>query len=51
MTTDNLYSLSSTPTLMLRQVASRESLYQAWRKVRVNRGGAGVDAVSLREFG
>ena len=35
---------------MFLQVANVPSLYQAWRKVRANRGAAGVDAVSLSEF-
>jgi retron-type reverse transcriptase len=35
---------------LFRQVASVSSLYQAWRKVRANRGAAGLDAVSLDEF-
>lgn len=35
---------------MLRQVASLPSLYQAWRKVRANRGAAGIDAISLQAF-
>jgi RNA-directed DNA polymerase len=33
-----------------RHVVSVPSLYQAWRKVRANRGAAGLDAVSLDEF-
>jgi RNA-directed DNA polymerase len=32
------------------RAASVPALYQAWRKVRANRGAAGVDAVSLSEF-
>jgi RNA-directed DNA polymerase len=32
------------------QIVSVSSLYQAWRKVRANRGAAGVDAISLDEF-
>lgn len=32
---------------MFRRVVSVPSLYQAWRKVRANRGVAGIDAVSL----
>jgi RNA-directed DNA polymerase len=32
------------------QIVSMPSLYQAWRKVRANRGAAGVDAISLDEF-
>jgi RNA-directed DNA polymerase len=37
-------------TPLLKQVATRQSLYNAWRKVRANRGAAGIDAVSLKEF-
>lgn len=36
--------------IFLRQVAALSSLYQAWRKVRANRGAAGVDAISLQAF-
>lgn len=32
------------------RAASVPALYQAWRKVRANRGAAGVDAISLSEF-
>jgi len=32
------------------QVVALPALYQAWRKVRANRGAAGVDAISLSEF-
>lgn len=32
------------------RIASVPALYQAWRKVRANRGAAGVDAISLDEF-
>jgi RNA-directed DNA polymerase len=32
------------------RIASPESLYTAWRKVRANRGAAGIDAVSVRVF-
>src|SRR5437868_231136 len=35
---------------LFRQIVSVPSLYQAWRKVRANRGAAGVDAISLDEF-
>jgi retron-type reverse transcriptase len=35
---------------MFRQIATVSNLYQAWRKVRVNRGAAGIDAVSLDLF-
>ena len=35
---------------LLEQIASRSSLYDAWRRVRANRGAAGVDAISISEF-
>lgn len=35
---------------LFRLMASVPSLYRAWRKVRANRGAAGIDAVSLRAF-
>jgi retron-type reverse transcriptase len=41
---------NGTNTPKLKQVATRQSLYNAWRKVRANRGAAGIDAVSLKEF-
>jgi RNA-directed DNA polymerase len=50
MNIENPFEFSSKPTILLRQIASIEALYQAWRKVRANRGAAGIDAVSLREF-
>lgn len=37
-------------TSALRQIASRPSLYQAWRKVRANRGAAGIDAICVEAF-
>ena len=40
----------NSPTPMLRQIAARPALYNAWRKVRANRGAAGIDAISLKEF-
>ena len=36
-------------TLMTR-IASEETLYAAWRKVRANRGAAGSDAVTISQF-
>ena len=38
------------PTAMLKRIAARPALYSAWRKVRANRGAAGIDAISLKEF-
>jgi RNA-directed DNA polymerase len=35
---------------MLKRIAARQALYNAWRKVRANRGAAGIDAISLKEF-
>jgi hypothetical protein len=35
---------------LFRHIVSVPSLYQAWRKVRANRGAAGLDAVSINEF-
>jgi RNA-directed DNA polymerase len=35
---------------LLRQAACEPTLYQAWRKVRANRGAAGIDAISLQLF-
>ncbi len=35
---------------LLRRIAAVPALHQAWRKVRANRGAAGVDAVSILEF-
>ena len=35
---------------LFRRIVAVPSLYQAWRKVRANRGVAGVDAVSLEVF-
>jgi RNA-directed DNA polymerase len=35
---------------MFRRITTVSNLYQAWRKVRANRGAAGVDAVSLELF-
>ena len=32
------------------QIASFAGLYEAWRKVRANRGAAGIDSVSISEF-
>jgi RNA-directed DNA polymerase len=35
---------------LMERVAARGSLYSAWRKVRANRGAAGIDAVSINQF-
>ncbi|HEX7770937.1 MAG TPA: reverse transcriptase domain-containing protein, partial [Pyrinomonadaceae bacterium] len=35
---------------LFRRIASVPSLYNAWRKVRANRGGPGLDAMSLEAF-
>lgn len=35
---------------LFRHIVAVPSLYQAWRKVRANRGAAGIDAISLDEF-
>ena len=35
---------------MFAQITEISSLYQAWRKVRANRGTGGIDAVSLKDF-
>jgi RNA-directed DNA polymerase len=35
---------------LLEYIAARRSLYAAWRKVRANRGAAGVDAISIAQF-
>lgn len=34
----------------MERVASPQSLYSAWRKVRANRGAAGIDAISISQF-
>lgn len=38
------------PSSLLRQIAARPSLYQAWQKVRANRGAAGIDAIGIQAF-
>jgi RNA-directed DNA polymerase len=35
---------------MFEQITEVNSLYTAWRKVRANRGSAGIDSVSIKEF-
>ena len=47
---DRMIRLARQGSSLFRQIASVPSLYQAWRKVRANRGAAGVDAISLDEF-
>lgn len=38
------------PSPLLRRIAAYDALQRAWRKVRANRGAAGIDAISVREF-
>lgn len=47
---DTLAIYRNSPTMSLRQIASRPALFEAWRKVRANRGSAGLDAMTLRQF-
>lgn len=47
---DQFASTHPHSTGLLRQIASPSALYRAWRKVRANRGAAGVDAISLQAF-
>lgn len=47
---DILRSLRAKPKSLIARIASEENLYNAWRKVRANQGGAGVDAVTLSQF-
>lgn len=35
---------------LMTQIASEETLYEAWRKVRANKGAAGSDAVTIPQF-
>jgi retron-type reverse transcriptase len=44
----NYSSLS--PVSLFRRIGSVPALYQGWRKVRANRGAAGIDAMSLHSF-
>lgn len=37
-------------THLMAQIATEENLYQAWRKVRSNKGSAGVDTISIQAF-
>lgn len=41
---------STEPSRLLRQIAAPDWLYQAWRKVRANRGAAGSDAIHIAAF-
>lgn len=41
---------AATQEEIFNRVVSTPALYQAWRKVRANRGAAGIDAVSLQVF-
>jgi RNA-directed DNA polymerase len=48
-----MYAISRTEANMsalMERIASRGSLYTAWRKVRANRGAAGIDAISIAQF-
>lgn len=48
-----MYAISRfepTSSNLMNRVSSRDSLYAAWRKVRANRGAAGVDAISITQF-
>lgn len=44
------YPNTPKPSSMLSRIASGPALYGAWRKVRANRGAAGVDAVGINAF-
>jgi RNA-directed DNA polymerase len=46
----SLKSFAATREEIFGRVVSTPALFQAWRKVRANRGAAGVDAVSLQVF-
>jgi RNA-directed DNA polymerase len=46
----SLKSFAATREEIFGRVVSAPALFQAWRKVRANRGAAGVDAVSLQVF-
>ncbi len=35
---------------LFQQVTTKQHLYRAWRKVRANRGAAGIDAITIRRF-
>ncbi len=41
---------SANRSSLLRQIAARPALYQAWRKVKANRGAAGIDAIGIQAF-
>src|SRR5438128_5736213 len=45
-----MYPISRTQPSLIQRIAARPSLYSAWRKVRANRGAAGIDAISIAEF-
>ena len=47
---DRVINLARHDLSLFEQITSVHSLYQAWRKVRANRGAAGVDAISLDDF-
>jgi retron-type reverse transcriptase len=45
-----MMSLNGMNQTLFERATNVASLYQAWRKVRANRGAAGIDAVSLQAF-
>ncbi len=45
-----MFSLKGMNQTLFQRITGVTSLYQAWHKVRANRGAAGVDAVSLQAF-
>ena len=47
---DRVINLDGQDSSLFRRIVSVPPLYQAWRKVRANRGAAGVDAISLDEY-
>lgn len=48
-TIENLLNHTNSNNLFS-QICLPENLYQAWKKVRANRGASGIDAVSLKDF-
>ena len=45
-----MYDFNQPPTNLFQQMTALSALHTAWRKVRANRGAAGIDAVSLHTF-